>query len=809
MKTPPTRIVIIGAVAGGASAAARARRLNETADITLIERGPDVSFANCGLPYHIGGEITDRSKLAMQTPESLRKLLNLKVLVETEALAIDREQKSVKIRNLQDGSESDLVYDKLILSPGATPLTPPLKGIDLPGIYTLRNLQDMDRIKAAAVHSKKVVVIGAGFIGLEMAEQLVHLKKEVSLVELVHQVLPQMDPELTRPVEQELMDHGVELILGDGISGFTHENGTLKATLNSGKILDADMVILSIGVRPESSLAKDAGLNLGARGHIQTNPHMQTNDPDIYAVGDASEGIDPILGGPSAVPLGGPANRQGRCAADHIMSGDKARPYPGSIGTAIVRVFDVAAGVTGHSEKRLQQLGADYQKTIVSDYNHASYYPGATHISVKLLWERESGRILGGQVVGIEGVDKRLDILATAIKGKLTVEDLEHMELAYAPPFGSAKDPLNTAGFSATNIRNGYYTPAFDLPNDGSRQLVDVRPSEMAQLRPIPGAVNIPYPQLRARMGELDRTQPFTTVCAMGKTSYFAARILQQNGFDVQSHVGGMKIETRPEAPVKKSDSSIGPSVPVEKEVMTLDACGLACPGPILKVKEASQDLKPGQVMEILSSDSGFKNDLPPFCAANGLEFISAEKKDGLIVGRLRKPLTALEPLQGAGASNPQDATLVVFSGELDKAMAALVIANGALAMGGKATLFFTFWGLNVLRKDQPPMVQGKSFMDKMFGWMLPRGVHKLPLSTMHMAGMGTKMMKDRMAAKDLPNLPGLLDSAIAGGARLVACTMSMEAMGIREEEMIEGIELGGVAEFLGASSQSGTNLFI
>jgi len=802
------RIVIVGAVAGGASAAARARRLDENADITLIERGPDVSFANCGLPYHIGGEITDRSKLALQTPDSLRKLLNLKVLAETEAVAIDREAKTLRIRNLKDGQESDLPYDKLILSPGASPLTPPLKGIDLPGIYTLRNLQDMDRIKAASEGAQNVLVIGAGFIGLEMAEQLVHLKKEVSLVELVEQVLPQMDPEMTRPVEQELMDHGVNLILGDGISGFESAGKGLKATLNSGKTLEADMVILSIGVRPENGLAKDAGLNLGARGHIQTQPTMQTNDPDIYAVGDVCEGIDPILGGPAAVPLGGPANRQGRCAADHIMLGDQARPYPGSIGTAIVRVFDVAAGVTGHSEKRLKQLEVDYQKTIVNDYNHASYYPGATHLSVKVLWEKESGKILGGQVVGIEGVDKRLDVLATAIKGKLTVEDLEHMELSYAPPFGSAKDPLNTAGFSANNIRNGTYRPAFELPTDGKSQVLDVRPSEMAQLRPIPGSVNIPYPQLRARMEELDKSQPVTTVCAMGKTSYFAARILQQNGFEVMSHVGGMKIETRPVAPEikrpevrKPNDSELNPA--------HLDTCGLACPGPILKVKEAVQTMVPGQTLEVISSDSGFKNDLPPFCAANGLEFLNVEKKDGLVVGRLRKPVSDIETASAPGAGNPQDATLVVFSGELDKAMASLVIANGALAMGGKATLFFTFWGLNVLRKDQPPVIGDKSFMDKMFGWMLPRGVHKLPLSTMHMAGMGTKMMKDRMRDKNLPNLPDLLQSAVDGGARLVACTMSMEAMGIREEELIDGIELGGVAEFLGASSQSGTNLFI
>jgi NADPH-dependent 2,4-dienoyl-CoA reductase/sulfur reductase-like enzyme len=455
-QPPSPRIVIVGGVAGGASAAARLRRLDEHASITLIERGADVSFANCGLPYHIGGEIEDRGKLSVQTPASLRAQLAIDVQARTEAISIDRETKTLRIHKLDTDVEEDLGYDKLILSPGATPLKPPLEGIDLPGIYTLRNLQDMDRIKAAAESAQSVLVIGAGFIGLEMAEQLIHLHKDVTLIELVEQVLPQMDAEMVRAVEQELMDNGVRLLLGDGISGFSQGDGTvLSAQLNSGKTITADMVILSIGVRPENQLAKDAGLELGARGHIRTNAHMQTSDPNVYAVGDASETFDPILGGPTAIALGGPANRQGRTAADHIVLGERARPYPGSIGTSIVRVFDVAAGVTGHSEKRLQQMEIEYGKTIITDFNHASYFPGATHLTVKVLWEKSTGRILGGQANGIEGVDKRLDVLATAIKGRLTVDDLEHLELAYAPPFGVAKDPLNTAGFSANNIRSG------------------------------------------------------------------------------------------------------------------------------------------------------------------------------------------------------------------------------------------------------------------------------------------------------------------------------------------------------------------
>ncbi len=817
-KSEQRHIVIVGGVAGGASAAARARRLDEQAKITLIERGPDVSFANCGLPYHIGGEIADRGKLSLQTPDSLRAQLVVEVRSKTEATAIDREAKTLRIRNLESNVEQQLTYDQLILSPGASPLRPPLEGINLPGIYTLRNLQDMDRIKLAAQSAQRTLVIGAGFIGLEMAEQLSRLKKQVTLVELVDQVLPQMDPEMVRAVEQELLDNGVKLLLGDGISSFAKAaDGALQAKLDSGKLIDADLIILSIGVRPENELAKAAGLELGERGHIKVNAYMQTSDPDIYAVGDVCESVDPILGGPAAVPLGGPANRQGRVAADHIVNGATARPYPGSLGTAIVRVFDVAAGVTGHSEKQLAKLGVDYQKTIVTDFNHASYFPGATHLSVKILWEKTTGRLLGGQVNGIEGVDKRLDVLATAIKGKLSVDDLEHLELAYAPPFGSAKDPLNTAGFSANNIRSGLLKPIFELPDPQTSQLIDARPAEMASLKPIPGAVNIPFPELRGRLGEVDKSKPVTTICALGKMSYFAARIFEQNGFEVNAHIGGWKIENRPQAP-KDSDAPASAdagsrltAATADGEVIKLDATGMACPGPILRVKESAARLERGQILEVSASDAGFKADLPAFCKANGYEFLGVEKVQGIVTGRLRKgqvcSVASAVPatLQPGGSGS----TIVVFSGDLDKAMAAFIIANGAIAMGGKATLFFTFWGLNVLRKDPAPVIPEKTFMDKMFGWMLPRGANKLPLSQMHMAGMGTRMMKGRMKAKDLPNLPGLMQSAKEGGVRLVACAMSMEAMGIREEELIDGVELGGVAEYLGAAAETQANLFI
>ncbi|MCB1131412.1 MAG: FAD-dependent oxidoreductase [Verrucomicrobiae bacterium] len=538
MSTKPETLVIIGGVAGGASAAARARRHSENTHIIVIERGPDVSFANCGLPYHIGGEIRDREELALQTPDSLRALLNLDVRTMTEALAIDPAAKTVRLRSLADGGEETVSYDKLVLAPGASPLRPPMPGIDHPKILTLRNLQDMDRIKAGVAGVDSAAIIGAGFIGLEMAEQLHELGKSVSVVELQSQVLPQLDPEMAKPLEKALRDKGVEVILGDGIESFGESGGMVSAKLKSGRELETGLVILSIGVRPENELAKAAGLELGARGHIVVDAYQRTSDPDIYAVGDACETADPILGKRTAIPLGGPANRQGRTAADHMFLGEKALPYPGSLGTAIVRVFDRAAGITGLSEARAKAAGIPYQTVTVNGPSHASYFPGAETITLKLIWSPDDGRVLGAQASGKDGVDKRLDVVATALRGKLTIDDFAHLELAYAPPFGNAKDVLNVAGFAACNIRDGFLLPVPDLASAGP-QVVDVRPPASASKMPVPGAKNIPLPQLRKRLDELDRSQPVYVICQMGKTSYFGARILANNGFTAYSILGG------------------------------------------------------------------------------------------------------------------------------------------------------------------------------------------------------------------------------------------------------------------------------
>ena len=643
MKTK--HILIIGGVAGGASAAARARRLSETATITLIERGPDVSFANCGLPYHIGGEIADRSRLALQTPESLRALLAIDVQTLTEATRIDREKKEVTVRRLNTGTEETLPYDTLILSPGATPIVPPLPGIDDDLILTLRNLQDMDRIKFAAEQATSVLVIGAGFIGLEMAEQLRHIGKNVHVVELQKQVLPQVDPEIARPIATQLREHSIDLVLDDGVASFSREGNLITATLNSGKTITAGLVVLSIGVKPESDLARDAGLKLGERGHIVVNAHQQTSDPNIYAAGDVCETHDPILGTRTAIPLGGPANRQGRTAADHIFLGDKALPYPGSIGTSIVRVFDQVVATTGYNEHRLKAAGVDFGAVTINSHHHTGYYPGAVVITLKLLWKKDDGRILGASAVGADGIDKRMDVIATAITGKLTIDDLCHLELSYSPPFGNAKDPVNLAAFAACNIRDGLVTPASATPTEDGRQLIDVRPQAMVDVRPIPGALSIPITQLRSRLDEIDKSRPVTTVCALGKLSYFASRILTLRGYDVKSIFGGitsnpsMAPMPRPTAPVAPTTQAATPISSASPEnTHLLDCTGMGCPGPIVKVKQTAEQLAPGDILEIRASDAGFANDLPAFCKANHYELLSVRKEKGIIIGTLRIP---------------------------------------------------------------------------------------------------------------------------------------------------------------------------
>lgn len=539
------KLVIVGGVAGGASAAARARRLSEDARIVLFERGPEVSFANCGLPYYLGGTIAERGKLLVTTAQRLHERFNLDVRTLASVEAIDRTAKKVRVRDLADGREYEESYDKLILAPGAAPIKPPLPGIDLPGIFTLRNLQDADRIKARIQKGvRRAVVVGAGFIGLEMVENLELWGVATTLVELQDQVLPPLDKEMTTPIAEALAANGVNVLLRDSAACFEPDGDGLVVHLTSGRRLPADLVIVGVGVRPENKLAVDAGLEVGPRGGIRVDDHLLTNDPDIYAVGDAVEVTHFVTGDAAQIPLAGPANRQGRIAADNVFG--RSVRYRGTQGTAIVGIFERVAAMTGASEKVLRRANRPYRKVYIHPAQHAGYYPGAEAMTLKLLFDPASGRVLGAQAVGGAGVDKRIDVLAAAMQGGMTVFDLEEMELAYAPQFGSAKDPVNMAGFVAAGLLRGDH-PQTDLeavlaqPADERPLLLDVRTAEEFAQGHIPGAVNVPVDELRARLGEVSRDREIAVYCQVGQRGYLATRILKQAGYSAANLGGGYK----------------------------------------------------------------------------------------------------------------------------------------------------------------------------------------------------------------------------------------------------------------------------
>ena len=535
------KIVIVGGVAGGASAAARARRLSEEAEIIVVERGSDPSFANCGMPYYIGGQIESRDKLLVSPIERLRNRYRLDMRPRQSVESIDRQAKEVRIRKIDTGEKYTESYDKLILAPGAAPFRPPIPGVDLPGIHTLRNLDDADRLAEATSSAKRAVIIGGGFIGIEMAENLVHRGVETSLIERGNQILGPWDAEMVVPLEDLLRQRGVSLYLGDESTEFRQTDAGLEVVLRSGTVLPADFVVMSIGVQPENHLATEAGLNVAQRGGIQVNAHHQTNDPDIYAVGDAVEVTDVVSGTPVQIPLAGPANRQGRIAADHIFGRDST--YRGTQGTAIVGLWNQGAAMTGLSEKACERLGIDFEKIYLHPSHHAGYYPGAEGMSIKVLFDPTSGKLLGAQVVGGQGIDKRTDVFAMAIQAEMTVYDLEESELSYAPQYGSAKDPINMAGFIAAGVLRGdqpvVHSSSLLSGELTDAYLLDVRtPAEFAA-GSIEGAVNLPLDDLRERLDVLPREQKIIAFCKVGQRGYMATRLLDQRGFDVVNLSGG------------------------------------------------------------------------------------------------------------------------------------------------------------------------------------------------------------------------------------------------------------------------------
>lgn len=818
------KIVIIGGVAGGATAATRLRRLNEEDKIVLFEKGEYISFANCGLPYHVGGVIKERENLLLQTVDGMNQQYGLDVRNFSEVLEINPQSKSVTVLNHQTGERYIESYDQLIISTGAKAIVPPIVGIEeADNVFRLRNIPDMDQIKAYIAENQiaTATVVGGGFIGLEMMENLVELGIQVQLIEMAPQVMPTIDIEMAQLIHSQMNIHGVNLILNDGLKEF-RQNGR-ELLLTSGKTLQTDMTILSIGVLPENTLAKVAGLELGYKGGIKVNQQLQTSQPDIYAIGDAIEVVDLVSGQPTHIPLAWPANRQGRLVADIINGSDAG--YFGTQGTAVAKVFELTVASTGNSERLLKQAGIEYETIHIHPNSHAGYYPGASPIALKLLFGID-GKILGAQAIGTEGVEKRIDVIATAMRFGARADQLASIELSYAPPYSSAKDPVNMLGYTADNILSGkvatFQWSQVDELISNNAFLLDVREEFELATGTIESSHHIPLNQLRQRLGELPKNQPIYVYCQVGHRGYNAARILSQAGFDVKNLDGGYKTYKTAHYRIKpldylsfnqtrhKSEDLKEPS-----EIIHLDACGLQCPGPILKVKEKIDKMSIGQKMEIEASDFGFGADLAAWCQNTGNTLLSNKIENGKVLATIVKGKSSISESEmknlpslgqeGVLKETKDGATMVVFSGDLDKALASMIIASGAAAYGKKVTIFFTFWGLSILKKQKVK----KSGLAKLFDIMLPSKANNLPLSRMNMGGMGASMIKYIMKQKNVDSLPDMIEQAHQLGVKFVACTMSMDLMGIEKEELFDFVEYGGVATFIGDSEQANMQLFI
>lgn len=815
------KYLIVGGVAGGATAAARIRRLTEDAEIILFEKGAYISYANCGLPYYIGGVIEERDRLFVQTPEAFGQRFNIDVRTRSEVIAIHPEKKQVTVRSA-DGKEYTENYDKLLLSPGASPVVPPLPGIQSEGIFTLRNVNDTDRIKAymTAHQVRRTVIVGGGFIGLEMAENLKHAGSQVAVVEMAPQVMGPIDYSMAALVHQHLQQQDVKLYLEQAVERFSRDGDELTVYFKSGISLKADMVLLSIGVRAETRLAQEAGLKLGEMRGIWVDAYLQTSDADIYAVGDAIEYPHPITGKPWLNFLAGPANRQARIVADNMVLGNRIH-YEGAIGTSIAKVFDLTVASTGLPAKRLKQMGIPYLSATIHNGSHAGYYPGSLQMAIKITFSPTDGKLYGAQIVGYDGVDTRIDQYALAIKQGATVEQLTRLEHAYAPPFSSAKDPVAISGYVAGNILSGKMTPLYwrEMQQADKSQvtLVDVRTPDEYALGTIPGAINIPLDNLRERLADIPENQPVYLFCGVGLRGYLASNILKSKGYpDVRNLIGGLKTYNAATATIKTPEGFVcdttthacpASSCRCDKSIIKVDACGIQCPGPILKLKQAMDLLAVGQQLEVRATDAGFPRDAEAWCRTTGHKFLGKRAEGGIQIVEIEKAAP-----QVVEATQPQTSeqgkTLILFSDDLDKTLATFVLANGAAATGKKVSIFFTFWGLNAIKKVRKPKVK-KDIFGRMFGWMLPADSTQLALSKMNMLGIGSKMMRYLMRKKGVDSLETLRQQAIDQGVEFIACQMSMDVMGIKREELLDNVTVGGVASYMERAEQANVNLFI
>ncbi len=710
----------------------------------------------------------------MTTKEAIESKYNVEIRNFSEVITVNPKSNSITVKNLTTNEVYEESYDKLLLSTGSSPFVPPMEGKDFNNVFTLWNIPDTDKIYNYINDNnvKNAVVVGGGFIGVEMAENLV--------------------------------ERGINLILGGKVDKIIDKGK--KVVLADGTVIDTELTLLSIGIRANTNFLKDSGIDLNQRGGVIADEYMQTNIENIYAIGDMIETTNLINNQKTMIPLAGIANKQGRAVAANIL-GQTPETFDGAIGTSILKVFDLTVAATGENEKSLNQRGLkrwiDYGISLVHPNSHAGYYPNALPMTIKLIFDLKTAKVLGAQIIGFDGVDKRIDTIATSLYFKATIYDLTKIELAYAPPYSSAKDPVNMAAYAATNIYEQKTTPITleELKQNLSQyKVIDVRePIEISTHEF--DSVNIPLSQIRNRLNELNKEQEYIIFCAVGLRGYLTERILKQNGFKARNLLGGYR--TISEFKVKET------AQPTEKKQVQptsiLDVCGLSCPGPIIQVSKKLEDAQPGEVFEIKATDPGFIRDIESWCNNTGNHLIQKRSEKGTYYATIEKGSLCNTFVK---QSNSKEKTMIVFDGDLDKAIAAFIIANGSVAMGNKVNMFFTFWGLNILRKKESPKVK-KDFISKMFGFMMPKGAGKLSLSKMNFMGLGSKMMRMVMKKKGVTSLEDLIQEAINSGVKIVACQMSMDVMGITKEELIDGVEIGGVATMLDDNDRSNMNLFI
>lgn len=791
------KIIIVGGVAGGASCAARLRRLDEEAEIIILERGDAVSFANCGLPYHLSGAIAKREALILQSPESLHSRFNLDVRLHATVTAIDRAAKTLTVQDTAGNRTYTEAYDVLVLSPGAEPVTPPIEGLaSASHVHRLRHLADMDGILAEIPQAGHATVIGGGFIGLEVAENLRERGLDVALVEGSPQVLGPLDPEVVAPLHTELLSQGIDLRLETQVTGFADEGRTVH--LNDGSSLQTDFTVLAIGVRPESDLAKAAGLDLSDRGAILVNDQLQTSDPAIYAVGDAIQVKDFVLGYDTLVPLAGPANRQGKLVADHICGREVT--YQGSLGSSVLKCFRLTAASCGNNEKTLKEMDLPYQALHLYPSDHAGYYPGANALLLKVLYRPSDGALYGAQCLGHSEVHKTIDIIATAIYGGLSVYDLADLELCYAPPYSTAKAPVNFAGYVAQNVRDGLaIQPATcldDLAADGA-YILDVRTPAEYKAGHIKEATLIPLDDLRSRLDDLPKDQPIYIHCAIGLRGYYAARLLTQKGFDVVNLGGGFRLYSGLKNQLKARPllAAPTPEPAAQAAPASLDLTGLRCPEPILEAARQLAAAPAGQALRLVLPDSQVE-EIRRYCTAQG-----ASIKESRANGTTTLTVT---PASGTGQA-PQGLAFVLYTTDPKKITTALTLATSARAQGVPVDTVFAYWAIQSLAKspDTGPFAANDD---------LTTGLTKAAdfLARFHMDPTDrlSGCLRRILNKPSQPDLQATLDRAQAAGVNLLACRTSMEAFRLTNRDLIDPAQPVDLTDYLNRSDRQ-TTLYI